>query len=636
MSDVFVSYKAEDRRRVAPLVQALQANGFSVWWDAQIGGGDEWRRSIEQQLDAARCVLVVWSKRSTGPEGRFVRDEASRAMERSVYLPVRIDNVRLPLGFGETQALNLTGWRGSRDDGRYQAVLAAARAIAQGRPHDTYPPHHLDAGVTRRGVLAGGALATIAAAGVGGWFLLKPGSAKASESIAVLPFANLSGDPSQAYFSDGLAEELRTALARIPKLKVMARTSSEAVRNDDVKSAAQKLGVGNILTGSVRRSPSTIRISAQLVDGSSGLEHWSDAYDRAAGDALKIQTEIAQRVAEALSLQLAPTDRGLLTVGGTNNPKALDLYLQAIAIEADGEKDSYKRSINLFDAAIQLDQRYAEAYAQKATAVAELAAAFPDTAEDFVAASAKSAALARQSIALEPKLAMGYAALGRTLEYGLDFRGALTQYRQAVAQPNPGSETLRSYGNFLGALGYLTEALKLANQAIAIDPLNPRTYAARSLALFYGRRFADAAETAHKVLQLSPKRAATLTVLGNSWTLLGKTTEARAAYSQVPADNIFRLTGEAILEARLGNRSSSDRSLARVLQLYGDTAAYQEAEVRAQRGELNEAFTSLNRAVAIRDPGLIYLTTDPFMDPIRGDARFKVLVDRLNFPTLES
>src|SRR5207248_11175527 len=119
MTDVFISYKAEDRPRVRPLVEALEAEGLAVWWDARVGGGEAWRESIEQQLDAARCVIVVWSKRSTGPEGRFVRDEASRATRRRTYLPVRIDKVEPPLGFGETQALNLSGWKGDRSDPRY-------------------------------------------------------------------------------------------------------------------------------------------------------------------------------------------------------------------------------------------------------------------------------------------------------------------------------------------------------------------------------------------------------------------------------------------------------------------------------------------------------------------------------------
>ena len=112
MSDVFISYKAEDRRRIRLLVEALQADGYSVWWDDHIGAGDDWRRTIEQQLDAARSVIVAWSKRSVGPGGRFVRDEASRAQARGVYVPVLIDAVQPPLGFGENQGTSLRGWKG--------------------------------------------------------------------------------------------------------------------------------------------------------------------------------------------------------------------------------------------------------------------------------------------------------------------------------------------------------------------------------------------------------------------------------------------------------------------------------------------------------------------------------------------
>ena len=269
MSDVFVSYKAEDRARVLPLVEALEADGLSVWWDAHLGGGDEWRDSIQQHLDEAKCVIVIWSRRSIGPEGHFVRDEATRAQRRHAYLPVRIDKVDPPLGFGEPQAIPLSSWKGDRSDPRYQAVLAAARAIVSGGPR----PHHVHIerpGVSRRAVVAGGAVATVAAA-TGGWLLLKPSEARAN-SIAVLPFANLSGDPAQAYFSDGMAEELRSALSRIAGLTVVARTSSEMLRDADAKVAARKLEVANVLTGSVRRSPSTIRVSAQLIDGENGMD----------------------------------------------------------------------------------------------------------------------------------------------------------------------------------------------------------------------------------------------------------------------------------------------------------------------------------------------------------------------------
>ena len=349
MSDVFVSYKAEDRRRVQPLVEALEADGLTVWWDAHIGGGDEWRRTIEQQLDAAKCVLVVWSKRSTAPEGRFVRDEATRAMERGVYLPVRIDNVRMPLGFGETQALSLTGWKGGGDDARCRAVLAAAHAIADGKTFGDHDAHRFAAHASRRGVLTATAAAAVAAAGGGAWLFLKPGAAEAASSIAVLPFANLSSDPAQLYFSDGLTEELRSALSRAG-LQVVGRTSSEAVKNADAETAANKLGVANILTGSVRRSPSTIRVSAQLIKGSNGLERWSQNYDRKPGDELTIQSDIAQNVAQALSVALGRAAKAALAVGGTSNAAAQDLYLKARNhLRTEDSEASYRQAIGLLD-----------------------------------------------------------------------------------------------------------------------------------------------------------------------------------------------------------------------------------------------------------------------------------------------
>src|SRR5690348_4370972 len=279
MADVFVSYKAEDRRRVKPLVEALQADGFSVWWDEQIGGGAAWRHAIESELNAAKCVIVAWSKRSVGEEGTFVQDEATRAQQRHVYVPVTIDKCHLPLGFGETQALPLTGWHGNRSDPHYLAVLDAVRRNV-GTKRRPAPSASLRPKVDRRTAIAGGAVAAAAVAGVGGWTFLRSSPASASRSIAVLPFSNLSGDPAQAYFSDGIAEEIRSALTRIGGLKVVGRTSSEAVRKDDAATAAKKLGVSNILTGSVRQSPSTIRINAELIDGRSGIDKWSQGYDR--------------------------------------------------------------------------------------------------------------------------------------------------------------------------------------------------------------------------------------------------------------------------------------------------------------------------------------------------------------------
>jgi len=255
VADLFLSYKSEDRARVTPLVEALQTDGLSGWWDAQIEGGTGWRQRIETELAAAKCVLVVWSRRSVGPEGEFVHEEATRAKRRQAYLPVLIDAVEPPLGFGEMQALPLIGWKGDRADPRNEDVLADARAIVVGTRRATRATAAAGGpSIRRRAAISGGVLLGAAAAAGGGWWLLKHGQTVTSDSIAVLPFANLSGDPAQSYFSDGIAEELRSALARIAGLRVAARTSSEKVRNDDIKEAAQKLGVAHMLTGSVRKA----------------------------------------------------------------------------------------------------------------------------------------------------------------------------------------------------------------------------------------------------------------------------------------------------------------------------------------------------------------------------------------------
>jgi serine/threonine-protein kinase len=629
MADVFVSYKAEDRRRVKPLVDALEADGFSVWWDAQIGGGSAWRREIEAELDAAKCVIVVWSKRSAGPDGTFVQDEANRAQQRHVYVPVTIDKVHLPLGFGETQALLLAGWHGSRSDARYQAVLAAVRKHTGDGMHGAGPParHGLD----RRSVIAGSG-AAVATVAVGAWFFTRPASAR-SGSIAVLPFENLSGDPSQAYFSDGIAEELRGALARIPGLKVVARTSSEAMRDADAQTAASKLHVQDILTGSVRKSPQMLRISAQLIDGKDGTERWSEVYDRPFGDALQIQSDIARKVTDALAIRLAPSSAARLKVAGTSNPTAYDLFLKGVAVRQSGHTDDNLRvAVRLFDAAIANDRNYADAYSLKAITLAELTAGFASSGSAMRQGFAQANQAARQAISLSPDSAYAHAALAAVLSNQLEFKAADAEFRKAVSQSGADAVILDDYGHFLAFLGLTQRALELGSRVISIDPLNARSYSVNAAALYYARRYADATQATAKVLALTPDGSPALVQQGDTFMLLGRYDAARSSYAKVAADDVFRLTSEGILDERLGNHSASAAAARRIQQLYGSAAAYQLAEIEAQRGETDAALAALQQGLELPDPGLIAMRTDPFLDPLRADPRFQAILRRIGFP----
>ena len=634
MTDVFVSYKAEDRARIAPLVRALETGGVSVWWDAHIGGGDEWRQTILRHLEAAKCVLVVWSKRSVGPAGNFVRDEATRALRRKTYLPVRIDKVEPPLGFGEMQALDLAGWKGETSDPRYEAVVTALRSRFGIKAKVTRTSLIEPKGMDRRTLIAGGSVAAVAIAGGGAWFALRPTAAK-SNSIAVLPFENLSGDPSQAYFSDGIAEELRSDLSRIPGLKVVARTSSEAVRNADAVTAAAKLHVNDILTGSVRRSPEMLRISAQLVDGRDGTERWSDVYDRPVGDSLGIQTEIAQKVADALRLRIGPVDKDFRARGGTDNPRAQDLYLRAAATARNDDSEAGLRAaLGLTEAALAEDPNYGDAMVAKAGRLSQIGTTYAANASDAQSLMQQAEETARRAVAIAPRYPAAHAALGTIYFWTFRFPPALQEFRNFQSLGDPSGVDLATIGWMFSLLRRFDIGLQLADEAVALDPLNPAVHQARANILQYAGRLPEAEQAIQRAIQLSPK----LWYPHLSYALIlvqaGKLTEAQKEIARVEHGSASITAFQAIIAERLGNRNESNRLLQEILSsdMLG-AVHYQVAEVYAQQGRADDVFSELDKAYVARDSGLAQILTDFTLEPIRSDPRFQTIVKRLNFPT---
>jgi serine/threonine-protein kinase len=628
-ADVFISYKAEDRARLAPLVAALEAEGFSIWWDARIGGGANWREEIQQHLDLAKCVVVAWTKRSVGPAGNFVRDEATRAQRRGVYLPVQLDAVELPLGFGEVQALPLRGWKGDRGDPRFKAVADAVRTLvtAERRPYRSTPSGQ--GHVSRRAMMAGG-VGAVALAGVGGWVLLKPASANAKR-IAVLPFANLSSDQEQAYFSEGVAEELRAALSRVG-LEVIGRTSSEAVKAMDAEAAASKLRVGNILTGSVRRSPEMIRVNAQLVSGADGVQRWGQSYDRAPGDAIKIQSDIASNVAQALSVTLGQATRAALKLGGTADSVAQDLILKARQLrrEADGP-ETLRKSISFADGAIERDAHYADAYVAKADALTALGSNYPSSAADYVEQFQLGEIAAKKALEIAPKLGSAHISLAGIESNRLNFRTALQYTRRALALAQDDPFVLALAVPNIVYLEEEQEALRLADRLIAVDPLNSRSYRWKAEALFSLRHYHEAIVAGRKTLELAPDLRNAHLWIAYALIVLGRYGEAGTELSGLPGDDPFRLTAQGFIAARSHGRPAAQRHIAQMRQLLGDVWSYQYAQIHAQAGDNDAAFAELETALQASDPGLIYVKRDPFLDPIRKDARYATLVRKLAF-----
>ena len=633
MADLFVSYKTEDRARVKPLVDALRAQGYSIWWDEHIGAGDQWRDEILRHLEAARVVIVVWSKHSIGPQGSFVRDEATRALRRGTYVPVRIDEVEPPLGFGETQAINLQGWSKGRSNPKYQSLLAAITARIGAAPSDGAEISSRSDGRTRRAVLAGGA-ALVAVGGLGVWSFFRRNPA-ADRSIAVLPFANLSGDETQSYFSDGIAEELRSILSRIPGLKVVARTSSEAVRNADTVGAASKLHVRNILTGSVRRSSRTVRIGAQLVDGSSGIERWSEVYDRPVGDMLQIQSEIATMVAQSLSIRLEGAQQRSLKEGGTENPDAQDLLLHAQAVVwRNDDATSLRVAREMIDRALALDARYADAVAAKAAILNAQGSFFASSAEDARQKNDAAEKVARDAIRLAPKSAMAHAALGSTLWSTLRLSAGLAEFDEAA---NYSGGSLSFFNGFdphalaLICCRRVGAAVARTERLVAMDPLNPNALLTKGVVLLHARRYAESYDAMTQAIALGPELRWPRAFQAFCLMQMGKLDEAAKQFAAIPGTGPW-LSFAAALAARQGRKTEAERLLTIMRNEMRDAGNFQYAEVFAQDGQTNEAIAALERAWRARDPGLAFMNVDALLDPVRTDPRFQAIAARLNFP----
>lgn len=302
MADVFVSYKAEDRKRVALLVEAIESDGLSVWWDAHIGAGDEWRDTIQQQLDQAKCVVVVWSKRSIGPEGRFVRDEASRAQRRNTYLPVRIDKVEPPLGFGEAQALALVGWKGDRTDPRCVALLNTARSIVRDGPNadrsllsQTHRPTF--ARVRREWFAAAAGMLILILVAVALWIAWSDRQKETSiPSIALLPLAQEAPNAATNAYAAATRDSLSHALSDSGFLVRMIATAPSGGGGGDL-----------LISGEVRGDRNLAKITVRVEDAASRDVIYSRQFE-AVGEDVKL---LPERVGAQIAAMLPSTQEML-------------------------------------------------------------------------------------------------------------------------------------------------------------------------------------------------------------------------------------------------------------------------------------------------------------------------------------
>jgi adenylate cyclase len=372
LADIFVSYSRQDKERVAPLVAALEAEGWSVWWDPEIAPGEEFDGLISRELDAARSLVVVWTAASV--DSRWVRGEARDAADRGVLVPVRLDNSRLPIDFRAVHTTDLDGWNGDRDSPAFKGLRKALESKL---------------GTPRK------------AAAV-------PGTAtmQAEVSICVLPFANMSGDPEQEYFSDGITEDIITDLGKVSALSIVARNMAFSFKGakGGVGEIGRQTKAAYVLAGSVRKAGARVRITAQLVNAANEAQVWGERYDRDLNDIFALQDEISRAIVAALKLTLLPEEKRALEQRATTNVKAYKFYLMARQFSVMGNERHQEMIVRLCKRAVELDPSYAAPWATMAIAQWDMHRRSA-SAEDGQEAAGRA-------ITLDPNLADAHAALG--------------------------------------------------------------------------------------------------------------------------------------------------------------------------------------------------------------------------------
>ena len=568
MADVFVSYSRTDKARVAPLVAALEAQGLSVWWDPEITPGDEFDALIGAELEAARAVVVVWSPASV--DSRWVKGEARDAADRGVLVPVRFDNARLPIDVRAIHTIDLDDWGGRRDSAAFKALATALESkLRRSAPKSS-------AAVTR--------------------------DKRPAVVICVLPFANMSGDPEQAYFSDGITEDIITDLGKVSALSIVSRNTAFSLKGGaaDVAQIARQTKASYVLVGSVRKAGARVRITAQLIGAANDSQVWGERYDRDLNDIFALQDEISKAIVAALKLTLLPDEKHALEQRGTTNPEAYKLYLMARQFWLLDNERNNEIVVRICNRVIEVDPNYAQAWATMALAQWNMFWR-GDSGDDGVRAAAAA-------LRLDPQLADSHAAMGAAH---------------------------RSKGRF-------EEGLICCQNALRLEPQSYVGNRIAGLCCLGLRRYDDA--IAHFELAATAMESdfTAATFISQCYKAKGDaermTSAARRALERVehivgtePGHSRAIGMGVAML-VTLGEKERAREwaARARLVDPENVNLHYNLACAMASMGDLELTLETLQGIAARLSPGMMsWMDTDPDFDAMRGQPRFNALMTEI-------
>jgi len=576
MTDVFVSYARQDEAQATRIADALRESGYTVWRDDQLPAHRPYSDVIEERLKSAKAVVVLWSAEST--KSHWVRAEADTAREAGTLVQAILDRTLPPMPFNQIQCADLKGWDGDVSVAAWGKLQGSVEALVNGVSEK--------AGVSDSG-------------------RSRPQAIRAS--ICVLPFVNMSGDPEQEYFSDGITEDITTDLSKISALEVVARNTAFGFKGQspDVKEVATLLGVSHVLEGSVRKAGNRIRINAQLIIGSTGKHLWADRFDRDLTDIFEIQDEISKAIVDALQLKLLPQEKEAIEDRGTSNVDAYSLYLMAREQWVSGGfsyPERHRMIVRLCREATTLDPDYAQAWALMALAQS-LLRFWHGTEEDALPA-------AERALALNPELPEAHCVKARYLDDEGRREDAERQIRTALTLAPQSWEANREMAAFLYRHGRTTEAIPFFEKAASA--MESDTSSAAMLTSCYQAvgdepKLREAAELcvkrAERAIAHDPSHANELAWGSGALAILGERDRAkdwaRRALLIDPDNQSMRYNLACAFSVALGDREAAID----ILEPY---------------------FKRLDSKMQLR-----HLEADPDFEPIRSDGRFIAMIDEV-------
>jgi adenylate cyclase len=569
---IFLSYARDDVDAAKQLAGCISEAGHDVWWDRHLHGGSRFAAEIDKALKDAEVVVVLWSPESIG--SAWVQDEAAEGRDSGRLVPVSLGAAKPPLGFRQFQTIDLSSWDGTGTPDAIDDLLEAIGRTCGSEARPRAEKEDKAAGPRKRA------------------------------SVCVLPFINMSGEPEQEYFSDGISEDIITDLSKVSALSVIARNTAFTFKGQsvDVKEVARTLGVTYVLEGSVRKAGNRVRITAQLIDGAAGDHVWADRYDRDLDDIFAIQDEISKAIVEALKIKLLPEEKKAIESRGTSNADAYNLYLMARQLWISGTFGDPRREeaiVKLCRQSTVLDPNYAQAWALMALAQLDL---------KFVHGQEQNALpAAERALEIDPRLPEAHCIKARYLEEEGHIDEAELQMRTALKLDPDSWEVNREVARMLFRHDRISEAIPFFEKAASMmdsDWSNPMMLITCYDAAGNQERMRGAArqavERAERALAKDPTNGTAMAVGAYSLAMFGDKERAREWMNRALLFDPDNLNMRYNLAC---------------------TIIRQIGDLDEAVGVLEPFFERLNSMTLMR-----HLEVDPDLNPIRNEPRFKEML----------